>query len=44
VARLGRLARHTLRTDVVGGVEVLSDGDTLRVRAWDRGVKLAYPN
>jgi competence protein ComEC len=43
VARLGRLARHSLRTDVVGGVEVLSDGETLRVRAWDRGVKLIYP-
>lgn len=43
VARLGRLARHTLRTDLVGGVEVLSDGETLRVRAWDRGVNLIYP-
>jgi competence protein ComEC len=43
VARLGRLARHSLRTDLVGGVEVLSDGQTLRVRAWDRGVKLIHP-
>lgn len=43
VARLARVARHTLRTDVVGGIELLSDGETLRGRAWDPGVALAYP-
>jgi competence protein ComEC len=43
LARLARGARHTLRTDLVGGVEVLSDGETLRVRAWDRTVALKSP-
>jgi competence protein ComEC len=44
IARLARQARHTLRTDVAGGVEVIGDGETLRVRAWDRAVALASPD
>jgi competence protein ComEC len=42
--RLTAAARHVLRIDQVGGVHVLSDGETLRVRAWQRDVALSFPN
>jgi competence protein ComEC len=38
--RLRAKVQHVLRTDVVGGVRVLSDGHRLSVSAWDPGVAL----
>ncbi len=35
--RLARAARHVLRTDLAGGVEVVSDGRSLRVRSFEHG-------
>jgi competence protein ComEC len=34
VERLNRHSAHVLRTDLVGGVQVLSDGRRLKVQAW----------
>jgi competence protein ComEC len=38
--RLRAAAKHVLRTDLVGGVRVVSDGRRLQVSAWDPGVAI----
>ena len=42
VQRLSERARNTLRIDEVGGVRVVSDGNRLRVSAWDPDVALSH--
>ena len=44
-AALSRLERHAaevLRIDEHGGIRLVSDGQTLKVDAWDAGLSLAY--
>jgi len=43
VQRLTQAPRQLLRTDLVGGVRVTSDGESLRVDAWDPSVQLSSP-
>ena len=41
--RLETSSKVTLRTDLVGGVRIASDGRTLRVDAWDGRVEASHP-